>query len=319
MSERNCSACHLTFNPSGRNTFTAGGERHIICYACLPPMAVFPSPSEYREALNQLCSVVDPTWSPPKPAFTTNALLRQCVDCGSHFQRRGSSGSRSKCPACAASEFYVRNCVNCWAEFTTTSPRNVGNGSCYCRSCGKNHRNGNRPPRAARPCVWCLHDFIPSSKAVSRYCSKRCQASVTAVARKDRCDLVLCEGCGDRPARPFEQGFMRSLCAPCRLLADTTRVNTNHARRAAKIRAGDKGINWQALWLRDGGICHLCRKKVKYIPGNAVNAMGGTVDHLIPLTPDGTHTWDNVALAHRLCNISRGNRDVVPVQLLLVG
>jgi len=47
--------------------------------------------------------------------------------------------------------------------------------------------------------------------------------------------------------------------------------------------------------------------------------MGGTVDHLIPLTPDGTHTWGNVALAHRFCNISRGNRDNVPVQLLLVG
>lgn len=316
MSERTCCACDVQFS--------CGGRQRRFCYDCLPPTKSFTSQGQYDSAYNALRVKVDPNWSPPKPpsAFTTKALQRPCIDCGSHFQRQDNSGSRSKCSACAASEFYVRNCVNCWAEFTTTSPRNKGNGSCYCLDCAnlnRNRPNSVRPPRAARPCVWCLRDFVPSGTKVSRYCSKRCQASVTAVARKDRCDLVLCEGCGDRPARPFEQGFMRSLCAPCRLLADTTRVNTNHARRAAKIRAGDKGINWQALWLRDGGICHLCRKKVKYIPGNAVNAMGGTIDHLIPLTPDGTHTWSNVALAHRRCNISRGNRDVVPVQLLLVG
>ena len=308
MSERICSACGVQF-------FSSRKPRHF-CYNCLPEVKAFSSRSQYNATYNALRARLDPLW---KLGPSTESPLRHCTECGFLFDRPGNVGSRSKCPACAASEFYVRNCVSCWAEFTTTSPRNKGNGSCYCADCGSDHRNGVRPPRAPRPCVWCLHDFIPSTRVVSTYCSKRCRVSSTAVARKDRCDLVLCEDCGDRPARPFEQGFIRSLCAPCRLLADTARRNANHALRAAKIRAGDKGITWQALWLRDGGICHLCRKKVRYLPGNAINGMGGTVDHLIPLTPDGTHTWDNVALAHRFCNTSRGNRDVVPVQLLLVG
>jgi len=311
MSKRTCCACNVQFS--------CGGRQRRFCYDCLPPTKSFTSQGQYDSAYNALRVKVDPSWSAPKPAFVTNALQRQCVDCGSHFQRQGNTGSRSKCSACAASEFYVRNCVNCWAEFTTTSPRNKGNGSCYCADCGNDHRNGIRSSRSARPCVWCLHDFIPSGIKVSTYCSKRCKSSYTSSVKKNQCDLVLCEDCGDRPARPFTQGFMRSLCVSCRILADTARRNANHALREAKIRAGDKGINWQALWLRDGGICHLCRKKVKYLPGNAINAMGGTIDHLIPLTPDGTHTWSNVALAHRRCNTSRGNRDVVPVQLLLVG
>jgi len=308
MSERTCYACDVQF--------FCGGRPRRFCYECLPLMKSFDSVGQYNAAFNVLRMRVDPSW---KPGPIDNSPLRQCIECGLMFDRPGNVGSRSKCDTCAASEFYVRNCVNCWAEFTTSSPRNKGNGSCYCAQCAnlnRNRPNGVRPPRAVRPCATCLHEFIPSGKKATKYCSPACRK---VKGPKDRCDLVLCEDCGDRPARPFEQGFIRSLCAPCRLSTDTARRGANHARRQAKIRAGDKGITWQALWLRDGGICHLCRKKVKYIPGIAINAMGGTVDHLIPLTPDGTHTWDNVALAHRLCNISRGNRDVVPVQLLLVG
>ena len=307
MPERICCACNVQFS--------CGGRQRRFCCDCLPPMKSFDSVSQYNAAFNALRRSVDPSWAPAHQQ-------RICHRCFQFYSRPGNVGSLSKCPACAASEFYVRNCANCWTEFTTTSPRNIGNGSCYCAECAnhnRNRQNSVRPPRAPRPCVWCLRDFIPSGSKVTTYCSKRCRASSTAVASKDRCDLVLCEECGDRPARPFEQASMRSLCAPCRLSTDTARRGASHALRQAKIRAGDKGINWQALWLRDGGICHLCHKKVRYLPGNAINGMGGTVDHLIPLTPDGTHTWGNVALAHRFCNISRGNRANVPVQLLLVG
>lgn len=42
---------------------------------------------------------------------------------------------------------------------------------------------------------------------------------------------------------------------------------------------------------------------------------GPTVDHLIPLSADGSDQIENVALAHRHCNISRGVGGVV--QLIL--
>jgi 5-methylcytosine-specific restriction endonuclease McrA len=33
-----------------------------------------------------------------------------------------------------------------------------------------------------------------------------------------------------------------------------------------------------------------------------------TVDHIIPLARGGSHTWDNVQLAHHLCNSLKGDR-----------
>lgn len=35
--------------------------------------------------------------------------------------------------------------------------------------------------------------------------------------------------------------------------------------------------------------------------------MSATLEHIVPLSLGGTHTWDNVAPAHLLCNQKKGN------------
>jgi 5-methylcytosine-specific restriction endonuclease McrA len=49
---------------------------------------------------------------------------------------------------------------------------------------------------------------------------------------------------------------------------------------------------------RDGWICHLC--------GDVVTRGTWSIDHLIPLSRGGDHSYANVRLAHRLCNVRRG-------------
>lgn len=78
-------------------------------------------------------------------------------------------------------------------------------------------------------------------------------------------------------------------------------------RRAAKKGNGVEKIDLVALFERDGWVCHLCGESVdrdlKYPdPGSASH------DHVIPLSRGGTHTWNNVKLAHLGCNISKGNK-----------
>jgi 5-methylcytosine-specific restriction endonuclease McrA len=80
--------------------------------------------------------------------------------------------------------------------------------------------------------------------------------------------------------------------------------------------AGDKGITWRALGQRDGWDCHLCGDLVEEKAGTAYEPFGATVDHVISIVEGGTHTWDNVRLAHRRCNTSRGSK---PVEVIVNG
>jgi 5-methylcytosine-specific restriction endonuclease McrA len=87
----------------------------------------------------------------------------------------------------------------------------------------------------------------------------------------------------------------------------------NHARqRRARKRAAlhTEPINQDIVYKRDKGICSLCHKHV------AKKDM--SLDHVIPLTKGGDDTYQNIALAHLLCNIRKQNRVVVQ-QMRLFG
>lgn len=57
-------------------------------------------------------------------------------------------------------------------------------------------------------------------------------------------------------------------------------------------------------------ICQVCGKRVddSDISNGHIRRMYPTVDHIIPLSKGGTHTWDNVQLAHMCCNSGKGDR-----------
>lgn len=76
----------------------------------------------------------------------------------------------------------------------------------------------------------------------------------------------------------------------------------------------DSSITLDALIKRDKGICYLCGKE---IDRNDFESCGKakrygsnypSIDHVVPISKGGTHTWDNVKLAHMLCNARKGNK-----------
>lgn len=86
--------------------------------------------------------------------------------------------------------------------------------------------------------------------------------------------------------------------------------------RRERIRAGKvEDVTLDALIKRDGGICYLCGKKVtkrrKFKRGEKRGDMRmyPSVDHVIPVSRGGSHTWNNVKLAHRSCNSKKGGRE----------
>lgn len=76
------------------------------------------------------------------------------------------------------------------------------------------------------------------------------------------------------------------------------------ATRRRVYMTGEK-INRLEVYERDQWVCQLCGEDVnKELRFPMVWA--ATLDHIIPLCLGGTHTYDNVQLAHAYCNYAKG-------------
>ena len=75
----------------------------------------------------------------------------------------------------------------------------------------------------------------------------------------------------------------------------------------------DSDITLDGLLRRDGCACHICgglcdvndfiKTDKAFIAGNNYPS----IDHVIPLAKGGLHSWDNVKVAHRICNSLKGD------------
>lgn len=73
----------------------------------------------------------------------------------------------------------------------------------------------------------------------------------------------------------------------------------------------DESITLKAVRKRDKDICQICGLFVDDtdIKNGHIRRMYPTVDHIIPLSKGGSHTWDNVRLAHMACNAGKCDRN----------
>lgn len=77
-------------------------------------------------------------------------------------------------------------------------------------------------------------------------------------------------------------------------------------KRRAVYECGDN-IEPLTLFELHGWVCALCREPInRYL--RKPHYMAATVEHLVPISAGGTHTWDNVAPAHYICNMTKGNK-----------
>lgn len=96
----------------------------------------------------------------------------------------------------------------------------------------------------------------------------------------------------------------------CYMERNLPKFADKNQRRRAKVRASEvEKIDRLAIYDRDGGLCHICGKRV--------SARSFTLDHLVPIARGGPHIATNVRVAHKSCNSRRG-ADRLPAQLILV-
>jgi 5-methylcytosine-specific restriction endonuclease McrA len=74
----------------------------------------------------------------------------------------------------------------------------------------------------------------------------------------------------------------------------------NAKRRAIQRAAKHERIDYLAILRESEGLCGICAKPL--------DLFGTEFDHIIPLSRGGSHTRDNIQLAHAYCNRLKGAR-----------
>lgn len=226
---------------------------------------------------------------------------RRCADCDIDISGRHWRAQR--CEFCARQrelaqlknktrKFYGHVCERCGCDFTTRVK--------YQRFCGNTCSGiASHPGNVDKICVVCASSFMIGRQFERNTCSKPC--AKWNRRRPDEKPPTRCFYCGGSVNRKYIGALY---CSPrCNTLSNVT------VRRVRLLNLPTEPISCYAVFERDHWICHLC--------GNAVSssvlwpALGSpSLDHIIPVSVPGCpgHVWENVALAHLGCNMTKHNR-----------
>lgn len=176
----------------------------------------------------------------------------------------------------------------------------------YCSSCGV--AVGGR--RKQERCAACAkQDELAKTRESWRLAA---EATHRAAGRVTSCEECGCEFC------PLYGSSNATLCQPCRLVRDR-RLHRIHK---LKRKAAERGVHAERVdpikvFERDRWRCHLCGCKTPRAKRGTYDDDAPELDHVIPLSKGGPHTYANTACACRRCNREKADRPLG--QLLLVG
>lgn len=142
-------------------------------------------------------------------------------------------------------------------------------------------------------CATCGEPFEDASRR-RRFCSDSCQQIMSK--RGPRPAAVLCTLC----AEPIDLVTRRKTG---RLQPSTVLVCLECRNKSTRRYP----VTREWLSERDGNACHLCSAEIDFTLQHP-DAMSASTDHVIPVSRGGSSQPSNLALAHLVCNIRKGNR-----------
>lgn len=163
-------------------------------------------------------------------------------------------------------------------------------------------------PRPISSCLTCGISFETRS-ASFKFCSSKCSNKHLDTHNPIRCSEPDCDR-GARGKGLCAMHWRRKARAEGRELPDPwseRRKAHYHKRRAQKLGTQVEDIRPIDIFERDIWLCGLCSTPVDPDLSHP-DPMSPSLDHILPLSKGGTHTYENVQLAHLTCNVSKGNR-----------
>jgi 5-methylcytosine-specific restriction endonuclease McrA len=222
-------------------------------------------------------------------------FLCKCKKCGSAQERNAQCAKPSK--------KYTLSCDNCMEverEAKQEAERNK-------------KRKQNEYTETV--CAVCGKTFLKQGSA-QKYCSDEClKASLRSkYVSKARPKKKVCAECG-KGFITYKKGNRKHCSEECKNKLNNRRKETRRRHKLKQNGKIDYSVSLNKLYQRDKGICHICGKKCNlkdYTRDNYIFIAGETypsIDHVIPVSKGGTHTWNNVRLAHMYCNAIK--RDIL--------
>jgi len=260
---------------------------------------------------------------------------RKCKCCSQRCRDRARVLKRNPNANTRAAQRLKKEACKCKGCGITYMPKQANRNSYCSRACAYRHRdqwtavgksNPNKPGPKTRVyfkvCAHCRGAFVTKWK-LAPVCSSECRKKIAcakSLARniettKRARSIRKCKCCN--LAFSPEYGDKRAVyCSmACR---------NKHAGRISKAvrRARKKGVNAETVnpfkvFNRDGWKCQLCGASTPRKQRGKNEHNSPELDHIIPLSKGGEHSYRNTQCLCRRCNISKSDRALG--QLLLVG
>lgn len=246
-----------------------------------------------------------------KENLSSVSYRRTCKSCGKQFTSKASHATfcSEKCRRTYNKANYgpERACSHCGGTF------NKYNEARYCSMKCLEEARAERKREAIRrrtiliyrePCKHCGTTFY-SRRLGRKYCGERCRYEAQYKKQRARINatrkiyIKVCKECISRYGTLYQASTVCSDRCSRRRSNRQKEVSRRH-----KLRENgpiDWDISIASIIHRDGTACYLCGSEVDIsVHHNHSNAP--SIEHVKAVANGGTHTWDNVRLAHRRCN-----------------
>lgn len=223
------------------------------------------------------------------------------------------------------SEEHTKKCVICGKMFSTWNP-NKKTCSDECKDKNKKLRAGIRDKRRSRKrsyeenhIRWIKRRYgseeahqeylaeLEEKKQESMKLTKERKEAEKKAKKEANHRFGTCAVCGNT----FETYNPRQ--KTCSKVCSKKYSNARKNGRIPQEQMVDKDITLEALYRRDSGVCYLCGEKCDWNDRDlfTVRDKYPTIDHIIPVSRGGLHSWDNVRLAHFKCNLDKSD-EIIP-------
>jgi 5-methylcytosine-specific restriction endonuclease McrA len=241
-------------------------------------------------------------------------MLKACEFCSKEFETNNSI--KIYCSStCRRKRKYIEN-----------EKGKVRNYTYNCKNCGKdyNPKNKDRDSFCSRDCYFKYLKIKAVVNESNRNIVKQEKKKVNAEVKikkqnqlklkrllkrllktKVKLKEITCKECGDL----FNTDKPNNIY--CSIQCKNKRNNRQKYIREIRKRTNgfiDNDITLMKLYERDNGICQICGEKCDNYDFKTINDVFITgnnypsIDHVYPISKGGSHTWDNIQLAHRICN-----------------